>query len=77
MAAQKGAKLFSTLKYSCSSSILIPEPLKVVNDLVKILVDLRKNPELVSQIANQAFEDKKVFSRDNVIQTYLTAINNV
>ena len=47
-----------------------------VNDLVEILVNLRENPELVSQIANQAFEDKKVFSRDNVIKTYLTAINN-
>ena len=47
-----------------------------VNDLVNILVDLRENPEKVSQIANQAFEDKKVFSRNNVIQSYLKVICN-
>ncbi len=44
------------------------------DELVEILVKLKENPSLVSQIANQAFEDKKVFSRDNVIQSYLEVI---
>lgn len=46
-----------------------------VDELTGILVRLHETPELVSKVANQAFEDKKIFSRDNVIRTYLDAIN--
>lgn len=45
-------------------------------ELVDILIKLKENPELISKVANQAFEDKKVFSRDNVIQSYLRTIDN-
>lgn len=45
-----------------------------VDELVTILINLKENPALVSQIANQAFEDKKVFSRDNVIASYLNVV---
>lgn len=48
---------------------------KTVDELVDILVRLRENPKLVSKVANQAFEDKKIFSRDNVIKSYLEVIN--
>lgn len=44
-------------------------------ELVKILVKLKENPELISKVANQAFSDKKVFSRNNVINSYLESIN--
>ena len=46
-----------------------------VDELTDILARLRETPELMSKVANQAFEDKKIFSRDNVIHTYLDAIN--
>lgn len=45
------------------------------NELVNILVRLKENPELISKVANQAFSDKEVFSRNNVINSYLESIN--
>lgn len=47
-----------------------------VEELTDILLRLREQPEVISQIANQAFEDKKVFSRDNVIRSYFDVLYN-
>lgn len=46
-----------------------------VSDLTDILVDLHEYPEKVEQMAMQAFADRKVFSRDEVLNSYIKAID--
>lgn len=44
-------------------------------ELTDVLVKLHNDPEIVVKTANQAFKDKDVFSRNNVIKTYLDSIS--
>lgn len=44
------------------------------DSLCKLLVEFYGNPTIVTDMANKAFADKVVFSRDNVMQRYKTAL---
>lgn len=50
---------------------------KTTSELTKILINLHNNPNFLEKVANVAFTDKVVFSRDNVIKTYLSSLSKV
>lgn len=45
------------------------------DSLCNWLVKFHNDPDLIVRMANQAFEDKKVFSRDNVMHLYKAALS--
>lgn len=47
---------------------------KNAKDLTKILVDLHNHPDKIRQNAMQAFEDRKIFFPDNVMETYIDTL---
>lgn len=44
--------------------------------LAMILEDLNGHPEKVTAMSTKALDDRKIFSRDNVMKSYLTALAN-
>lgn len=45
------------------------------DSLATILIDLHNHPEKIVAMAQQAFKDRKVFSRDEVMRSYLDVID--